>query len=745
MWGKNGKISKEFWKKVEFNFKERTPNLKFNHKYTGIVPGLNPFVINNTSARNIMLYGQTSSSLELNEVDEPIILTGIESDLLNHIEGVKITDEPVEILGWVDRYVGDENELVERVVAVLGLKTSTIDILRLKKYDKKHPYFGFELTFEDAVKNMRVGQILNEGDFVTEVKNHKDKEFYTLGRNINVAFMSLPDVDEDGFIVSESFLDKFKFTTFVDKVIEVGEDKFLLNVHGDDDNYKPFLRIGEKLEDSVVFAARSYGNEEDIYYYPSLFSKKAVRKYNPYLDEVIYAEPGGEIVDLKVYYNNKRKKELPTGTDELFKEYSRKLVNFHESIIKLYRNIVARYPGYRIGNTFKTLVKESLGIVDAYKNYKINLMIKKRKLDLYRIETTIKYVIRPTKGFKPTDMSGAKGTIVRVWPDEWMPVDEYGNRAEMIADPRSTIARNNTGRLMEKFINGASREVKRRVVELMNRFNCSNVDECNNEQIRELFSLINNFIKHFETEQSILYQEVLDKNDFLTMKEIVREAVEKEVRVFYNIEQDKKAFEIITDIIEAGYGPKYSRVKFTYNGREVVSKQPIMIAPLKIMLLNKIADDLISAATAPVNNFGIPTSVSKDYRDRLPYRNKPFRGSGETETRIFTGYCGREFMAILRHLNTNLDVHQQVIKNILHSNSPTAIDEIIDLNQYPLNGGRVMEILKTILNIGGIDIDYVEDLQRYHLCTKTSPFLEEESKEILDIETSKEVDNEDEE
>ena len=62
-------------------------------------------------------------------------------------------------------------------------------------------------------------------------------------------------------------------------------------------------------------------------------------------------------------------------------------------------------------------------------------MCKKETVEFIRIKLTWKVIRKAQKGSKIAGRSGNKGVISAVWPKEDMPVDEYGNVADMIGSP----------------------------------------------------------------------------------------------------------------------------------------------------------------------------------------------------------------------------------------------------------------------------------------------------------------------
>ena len=57
---------------------------------------------------------------------------------------------------------------------------------------------------------------------------------YCYGREVNVAFMSMPGVIEDGVVVSESFLKSMSTKGYETRTMSFGKKYFPLNLYGDD-------------------------------------------------------------------------------------------------------------------------------------------------------------------------------------------------------------------------------------------------------------------------------------------------------------------------------------------------------------------------------------------------------------------------------------------------------------------------------------------------------------------------------
>ena len=86
-----------------------------------------------------------------------------------------------------------------------------------------------------------------------------------------------------------------------------------------------------------------------------------------------------------------------------------------------------------------------------------------KSYDLCMLKITVRETDHLKEGSKITDRFGGKGVIVAVQPDEFAPVDEYGQRCDIVASPSGTIGRGNSGREDERVINRMSFLIQRRL------------------------------------------------------------------------------------------------------------------------------------------------------------------------------------------------------------------------------------------------------------------------------------------
>jgi hypothetical protein len=131
-------------------------------------------------------------------------------------------------------------------------------------------------------------------------------------------------------------------------------------------------------------------------------------------------------------------------------------------------------------------------------------------------------------------------------------------------------------------------------------------------------------------------------------------------------------------------------------------------------MLAKIADTWLSTSSAKVNHFGLPTSISKAEKYRLPWRNSGTKILSETETRLYAAYADIELLAELKDMGTSIIAHENAYMNILDAFQPTNIDRVVDRVKIPYGIDKARETVDALMNAAGVKMSYKKDDKIYH-------------------------------
>jgi hypothetical protein len=381
------------------------------------IHALNPFGQYNSSSRSTMFASHICQRLVTEESDEKIIQTGLEQEFGKYTFKIKMPEDG-KIIKIIHRYPHgvDQNSLnfnPETIVIYEVSKTNVIDYFTIPYHASYHQYFGFKYDKKPDIGNILPGNYIKKDTVFADTPSVAENNNYKFGINANVAFMSLPSVSEDGFMVSRDFLKRLKFRIYEKRTVEFGSNNFPLNMYGTKDNYKPFPDIGDYIrDDGILMMLRSYDND----LMPIEISKLDTMEPDFIFDKGVYVRGGkGRIVDIRVISNNSPNKQLPEKMCEHINKYERALLKFYNDIIQTEEQIrhdrKRKYSDgeVKLSPKFHRLLVESLAITnwngDKLKQ-NLTLLHRKNPIDEYSIEFTVEYVIEPNIGFKLTDCHG---------------------------------------------------------------------------------------------------------------------------------------------------------------------------------------------------------------------------------------------------------------------------------------------------------------------------------------------------
>lgn len=291
-------------------------------------------------------------------------------------------------------------------------------------------------------------------------------------------------------------------------------------------------------------------------------------------------------------------------------------------------------------------------------------------------------------------MDKKKGVICAVWPDELLPMDADGNRADVIMDGDSTIKRMNIGRVYEQFINAASRDVSKRVSKM--------VEVGGDAACKEAWEYL---IGYYETVSPRMH-ELLSNYTFDEIKAHVRSVVEDGVYLWLPTDNPADPVEMIKTLRKK-YPPTFGKVK--YSGG-VLTDSNVLIGSIYVLLLEKTGVDWSGVGSAKLQHFGIPAKVSSSDRFASPGKNQPVRILGEAEVRSINAAVGSEVVAELLDQSNSPATHKYIVNKILNADKPTNVDEMVDRYEIPLGNSRSLLFVKHIMECCGTEfVRNIED------------------------------------
>jgi hypothetical protein len=344
---------------------------------------------------------------------------------------------------------------------------------------------------------------------------------------------------------------------------------------------------------------------------------------------------------------------------------------------------------------------------------KLTRLYRTSVIDDYRVVVTIEYTIIPTHGFKLTTTAGGKGIICSIMKSEEMPVDADGNRADIIMENPSVVSRMNPGVLYEQYFGCIARDVSKDIKQMFGLDRNAKVSEADANRIVKGIQLnnpeliqsgINHYLSLYRLVSNTMYDYYSSSSLDVSLHHltcILNDGIYLHMPVDSDIE-----YSLAVDECEKTFNTVYGPVSFTdKSGNRVVTKYPVRIGPVYMLLLEKISDDGSSVSSAKLSATGIITTISKNEKFTLPIKEAAIRVIGETEGRIYASYL-KSPEGTIEALSRNMDPlsHAEVMRSILKADNPTNIERAVDRSMVGYNGNKALLLTKSILGVIGVKL-----------------------------------------
>jgi len=671
----------------------------------GLAATISPFIDKNSSSRAVMVSSHLAQAITPKESALSSNLTGLEMQLASAVFNIQIEAEgQVQVHSIQHKYhkgIG-KGSIRDNPVSNIVYRCQTtgiFDVVELHEYDSNHKIFGTKLKIMPIVSSIAPGTMLPGGTILAQSPNVKPCGQYSTSIAAEVAFVSTPATIEDGFEISESFADRAEPLQMSSSVTSVGRTTYPLHIYGDPnsvEDYRPFADIGDKIrDDGLVYAAREYNPIFD----PIDMTRKHLVKVDMVHDHRTYGIAGAIVYDVQVESGvgeSKNKQVMPSGMDSQYHKYIDALHFYYDGILNMQKSLPKNAV---LGPKLHKLITRAVADRPNANRGKagnggtgiIRRTYKKVPLDEFRVE--VKYHKRLTvgKGAKLSQHSAGKGVICRVTPDNTMPVDSAGNVADILIFSKSVTARLNPGIVFDQYIGACSRDMTKWVRANLHKL----PDNIIWDRLMEYYSVT------APLQHKLMLENYLDN---ISIRNHL-ESIANDKIYLNNSPAETHNNVTIVEKVERIIKPTYGPVSYIdVNGQHVTTKDPVLIGPVNMLLLEKTEQNPMAASSAPLQHHGLPSGPHRTGRLSHPSKLQPVKALGETETRLFAANAGPDTASELLDLSGNPDSHRLAVERIITSDKPMNITRIINRVEHPKGKGRAIGFVKHVLTCVGIEL-----------------------------------------
>jgi len=429
----------------------------------------------NSGSRIIMVSQQMAQYVIPKKAEFPLIYTGFENAFGKYSDSVQKSEANYKIIDIISKYLLHPRHCYYYVVQ--NLLTGVYDVIEVNHFIKYSETHGFlkQPTVSDALVP---GAIIPENTLLSKTSSMDEYGNYKMGVRANMCYISIPETEEDGYVLSDEFAEKTSFYQIEEAILTVNNNTILPNLYGNKEEYKAFPDLFEEVKDGIICARR----QVNFSYAASELTENALSSI---LDNDKCIPGQGIVVDIDVFVNNEE--ELLNNSNRIqLTRYWMENKNYHKKIVDVLSKIIKQKSSV-YSYKLKMLYERSIDFL----NDEIKFASANGIFEFALIKFTTAYETKLKEGYKICDRHGSKGVTCHILPKEYMPVDAYGTRADIIQSPPSIISRANAAQCYEHELNFISNHIRRLLL--------ANKDK----DIESSFQILYEYISIIDAEQAL--------------------------------------------------------------------------------------------------------------------------------------------------------------------------------------------------------------------------------------------------
>lgn len=291
-----------------------------------------------------------------------------------------------------------------------------------------------------------------------------------------------------------------------------------------------------------------------------------------------------------------------------------------------------------------------------------------------------------------------------------MPIDKWGNRADVIVDDIATFRRMIPGRLYEPYYNASCRDLIEKIkisagmtaketdpVVISEAFKQHpTVVATGFEQIIDFYTICN-------PEMGVTARRVCDPLEHLCSL--------AEKGHYLNLAPDRDTDELdVIRQLRAKYPPNLGPIRYrTHSGEKEWTVDNILIGSMYMILLDKTGYTWSAVSSAKRNHYGIVTKLNDLDKYSSAGKEGAIRILGEDEVRLLSNTLGGWFVSHLLDMTNNPIIHRLVCEQKVTSDKPFQIEEIVDRTENPIGQGRPLQVIKHNLRCAGVEFVFGDE------------------------------------
>lgn len=598
-----------------------------------------------SSSRTIMTTGHLKQRVCIEGAEFPKVPTGYEDMVGKYSSGIQRAKRNYVVIKKIYKFK-ENNHLYTLIIQ--DKDTGEYDVIEKKIVEDLTEKFGYKYI-NDNLDTYEEGTEIKKDEVMYKSTSYDEDNHYCMGVNATFAYTSDVRTTEDAILVSKSFQEKTKTIEVETIKVPINDNDILLNLYGNEDNYKTFPDIGEYINDKIVCGTRRIHNDQLFYD----FKESNLRKIN-FAEDVLYVEgnPGGKIVDIKVYSNKPIEDMEKNEYHSQLNEYYRNELRYYQELVNALEDIVKENKPH--SRNLNYLYKKAREILNP--NVKWCEVQNKKPFSNIILEFLVERKTPIENGSKITGLFGNKGVVAQVVPDDEMPILENGKIVDVMFNRLSVINRINSFQLYEQSINF----IMNRTVDRMKTL------ETDEMRVQLLFMMLRYFNKSQADEMEKMYKKLTKKEKDEFLQSIYDRGVYVFIPPFWHA---NNLFNVLKEIY-AKHGDWLTpyQLYIKKNGRYRPMMTKSIIGEMYIIRLKQTASKGFSArSVGGVSLIGTPIKDAQAKENKILYPKTPCRLGLDELLNLLIGMkpidLAKQNMSYRNSIEATRDMPTQLLKH----------------------------------------------------------------------------------
>ena len=311
------------------------------------------------SMRSTMFTAHLKQFLTPVSPDFPYVFTNAENLVGEHSSGYRKVNNKCTVFRKCVKFedILDNPNIYK--LFIFDEEKQQFDVVERKEIEDLTENFGYQYQ-NKFIDNLDEGDVIEPDSVLYKSSSYDDDMNYRYGKNPVVMYTLEPYTSEDAAVIRKGFAEQF--TTIETEIISIkmNDNDYLLNLRGDEYDYKPIPDIGEKVT-GILASIRTQFNNQILYD----FKSDSLSKIHDG-DRTVYINGTHEIVDITIYSNNEEIVDTPFNGQ--INKYLRSQNKYYKEIYDTCEEIIKS--GFDYSKEIDYLFKRSAEMLDIEKRWK---------------------------------------------------------------------------------------------------------------------------------------------------------------------------------------------------------------------------------------------------------------------------------------------------------------------------------------------------------------------------------------